>query len=183
MVMSPVAVNQNPYASPADAGGYDPQGSAGIAVWSDGKYVVLHRDASFPLICLKTGEPATRQRKYGLLWSYPIDWSSRRLYLQLPLCESVYRSYVKRWWAGIFVVALPILVMFYGFSQAPENRLPDGFVAVLIFLTPAGFIAWAILRWWDGKPLKFVRVRDNYFWLSGADPRFLAQLPPWTSGS
>src|SRR4051812_8779660 len=60
---------QNPYASPAEAGGYDSQVTAGIGVWCDGKHFVLHRDAAFPPICLKTGEPATRYRKYGLLWS------------------------------------------------------------------------------------------------------------------
>jgi hypothetical protein len=176
------AAELNPYAAPAEAGGYDTQAAVGIGVWRDGKLTVMHRAAPFPPVCIHTGQPATRYRRYGLLWSYPIDWSTRRLYLNLPLCETAYKNYRARWWIGALAVVLPLFIMYYGLA-ANRQQLPDWLTMLLGILTPVGVIVWATLRWWDGKPLKFVRVRDNYFWLSGADERFLAQLPQWSAGT
>jgi hypothetical protein len=176
------AIELNPYAAPAEAGGYDTQAAAGIGVWRDGNLVVMHRAAPFPPVCIRTGQPAVRYRRYGLLWSYPIDWSTRRLYLHLTLCETEYRRYRARWWVGALAVALPLLIIFWGLATN-RQQLPDWLSMLLGMLTPTGIVLMAVLRWWDGRPLKFIRVRDNYFWLSGADERFLAQLPLWGAGS
>lgn len=175
-------VDSNPYSSPAEAGGYVNEAQAGVGIWSDGNYLVFHREAAFPQICLKTGLPATRNRRFDLLWSYPIDWSKRRLRLQLPYSEDIYLAYRRRWLAGTLSLMCSILIAFFGILLLSLSNSTGELIVPLILMIPAGVSAWAILHWWDGNPVRFVRVRGPYFWISGASPQFLAQLPEWGSG-
>jgi hypothetical protein len=184
MSASPTPPDINPYAAPAIPGGYDPAGAAGIGVWRDGNLVVIHRRAAFPPVCIHTGEGATFWRKYALVWSYPIDWSARRLYLHLPLCEACYRSYQRTWWFGVLTIWLPAaaLIATLAAIEVIPPRARIGMVPLWLICT-VGIGLGGLVRWWTDAGLGFVRVREPYFWLKGADPRFLDHLPPWISGS
>ena len=171
----------NPYAAPAEAGGYDSQSPAGIGVWRDGYYVVMHRAAPFPPVCIFSGQPAERYRRYALLWYYPIDWTTRRLILHVPLCEEAFQQYRLRWRLGTAAILLPVLLT--GALLYLAGHRADGWLCSMMLVCLIGILFWGGLRWWDGQPLRFVRVRGQYLWLSGADPKFVVQLPPWVSGS
>jgi len=163
----------NPYASPAGAGGYDPDQDRGVGVWSDGKLLVIHLQATLPPICIDSGQPATRWLPFDLSWYYPIDWSHRHLKLNLPLCEVSFRRWrPKPWSAAVFLVPLlvwAITVPFFGQDV--------GFLLGVAFCC---FLLWAAVQVLWRKGLRFERVRSGYLWLAGASPEFLRQLPPWT---
>jgi hypothetical protein len=161
----------NPYASPAGAGGYDPERDRGVGVWSDGKLLVMHPQATLPPICIATGQPATRWLAYDLAWYYPIDWSHRHLKFNVPLCEASYRRWKPKVWTTVLIL-LPLLACVVGafFFNA-------GSLCGLAF---AGFMIWALIQAFFGKRLRFERVRAGYLWITGASPEFLRQLPPWT---
>ena len=59
------AAEFNPYVAPIAADSYDTT-DRGIGVWRDRWLLVMHKDASLPAICIKTGEPADR--------FLPFDW-------------------------------------------------------------------------------------------------------------
>jgi hypothetical protein len=174
----------NPYASPAEVGGYDAEAPAGIGVWRDGQLVVVHRKAAFPSVCIFTGRPAERCRRYGLVWSHgPFDWTTRRLYLHVPLSAAPYRAYRRRSLLGTLALLGPFVLLVLLLLVLSNDPFIQTLRRLSMVLLLAGFLVWAILRWWDGQPLRFVRFRKPYFWLAGANESFLVQLPPWTAGS
>jgi len=175
----------NPYASPAEAGGYNTLAAAGIGMWRDGKLIVMHRDAPFPPFCIKTGQPAEQFRPQRLVWYYPIDWRSRRLQLHLPLSETACRAHRIRCISGVAAISLPAVALvaqaiFMRIYSVGAFRIMG---TVYGFLWLAGVLFAALTAWRDSRLLKFVRVREDYLWLSGADRRFLNHLPLWVPGS
>lgn len=171
---SDAANSPNPYAPSAVAAVCNRENELGV--WRDGDALVMHLQAALPPICIRTGEPATHSRQFTLVWFYPVDWSQRRLYMQLPLADAPYAAYAKRERAILpaFVISASV-----GLGALLLPILPDGLRAALAV---AGFgfaIIWLALVLISGNALRFVRAKDQYLWIRGCDPRFLAQLPPW----
>ena len=169
----------NPYAAPAAAGGYDGRDREEVGVWADGNLLVVHLQAKLPPICLETGQPAARWRKFDVLWSYPIDWSLRRQRLWLPLGEAPFRRYRRWWWIGCLSLVTPLLAglqiaLIWRKAGPPAEAMGGLFVLVLISAALCLTSSWLI-----GRPLRFVRVKGSHLWLKGASPAFLQQLPPW----
>jgi hypothetical protein len=136
----------------------------------------MHLQAALPPICIRTGETATRVRPFTLFWFYPLDWSQRRLLMQLPLADAPYVAYQRRERAILpaFVIAASA-----GLGAFLLTNLPDG-LRVALAVTSAGFaVIWLALVLISGNALRFVRAKDQYLWIRGCDSRFLAQLPPW----
>lgn len=172
----------NPYASPAGAGGYAPQLDCGVGVWRDGPLLVIHREAALPPICLKTGEAGVRWRRFDVIWTYPIDWSGRRLRLQIPMCNAAFRGYRRCWWIGVLSVAIPAILSLQA-ALIWAKEMPAAVVSFLIGLWVCGGLCCLVTHWMIGTPLRFVRVRGQHLWLAGASREFLNQLPVWTNGT
>jgi hypothetical protein len=170
----PVA-GPNPYESPATAGGCFSEELAGIGVWRDGSYLVMHQRAQLLGFCIKTGQPAERFVPFKLRWHYPIDWITRRLRVELPFCDVAYRASRRKRFLGMVV-----LVGTMAFLVASQLLLtihpPQG----LFMLLAIGGIV--VSNWLRLPPLKFIRARGDYLWFSGAGTGFLANFPNWTGG-
>src|SRR5262245_45640327 len=69
------AANVNPYAAPQMAGGYapaPPQQTPGLeGLWRQGNMLVMHKMATLPPICVKSGQAATQWLKRNLAWHPP----------------------------------------------------------------------------------------------------------------
>src|SRR5687768_15699954 len=78
----------NAYASPTVPDPQDPLREAGIGAWRDGKSLVMHPAASLPMVCLKSGEPATHVIPLRVKWSPQgfVIWIPT-LELRAPLCH------------------------------------------------------------------------------------------------
>jgi hypothetical protein len=170
----------NPYASPTIPGGYDSSGHPGIGVWRDGSHLVFHKQSILPPICIETGQPAYKYRSFELNWTYPIDLWTRRLNLLLPLCRDSYRTYWRRKMAENLSIALPFAIA-VALVVANGEEVPLAAIWTIGGTFLVGSTVWGLMRWMYANPVKFVRKRESYFWVSGVDPRFLAQLPEWTA--
>src|SRR5689334_6403175 len=136
----------NPYASPQGPPGYDADAFAGIGAWRDGDSLVLHRSATLPPVCIETGQPARQWRRFGLLWSYPIDWSTRRLWLQLPLCDREYRRHINRRRLFAALLMTPLLAALW--ADAFPGQRSGAVVTIYIALCIFGPLAAGAL-WWS----------------------------------
>jgi hypothetical protein len=139
--------------------------------------LVMHKEAMLPPICMQSGEPATHWRKFRLLWCYPIDWATRSLYLNLPLCESASQSFAWRRRVSWLVLLIPLLISFE--LALFVRNWPDWLLPAVALCDALGVFACAIIQATFSKPVAFVRVRDKYLWIKGFDSRFLARLPEW----
>jgi hypothetical protein len=165
----------NPYESPAVADGRFSDELAGVGIWRDGKNLVMHQRAQLPRICIKTGQPAERFLPFKLRWYYPIDWSTRKLRVEVPFCDAAYRASRRKRLIGTVILVCTIVFLVGSQLLLMINR-PQG---LFMLLASCGFAAGGMLR---SPPLKFVRVRGEYLWFSGAGNGFLAKLPDWMFG-
>jgi len=174
-----VADELNPYASPSEPGGYDSRSQAGVGAWRDGDLLVIHPAATLPRYCVKTGEPADGTIEVVIHRSFVIDSLSRRLALDVPISHTGHRQLWKQRRSGCLTTIVGVGVLVGSASILSNDVVANGirYIALLITCVAA---AGMVLRW---QPLQYVRARSPYFWLRGADKRFLARLPPWTSGS
>jgi hypothetical protein len=175
---SPVTGEINPYEPPTEAGGYDSRSHAGVGAWRDGEHLVVHPDAVLPPFCIKTGQAAERTILYKLHRSFVLDRTTRRLTLNVPVSQVGYRLYTSAWRKAALStvvggVALVLLLLVL------SNGTLINIARYGTFVWTVGLAARSIFLW---DLLQFVRARSPYLWLSGANPRFLQQLPDWTFG-
>ncbi len=166
----------NPYQSPREAGGYFPRECVGIAMWRDRAALVMHCGAAFPEFCIETGQPADCRKRFDLIWWYPIDWATRRITVEIPFTHDGYRRFCRRRAIRAISIATAACAALAASLFFIIGVLGTVFAMVPIFAVITNFR----LR---ERPLRFVRVRGQYLWFSGANSQFLARLPPWASES
>jgi hypothetical protein len=96
--------------------------------------------------------------------------------MQLPLAEAPYATHAKRERAILpaFVIAVSA-----GLCALLFPNLPDALRGALAVVGVGFGIIWLALVLVSGNAIRFVRAQNQYLWIRGCDPRFLAQLPPW----
>jgi hypothetical protein len=174
--------DDNPYAPSAVVDPRAEAAAAVVGVWRDGNLIVVHREATLPAICVKTGEPASdwlAQKFAG--HDHWFSFQTRRHEVRVPL--SARRHWLAtrlRWWlltAGIVILfGLPAVALNVG--NPPEGALVfvifGGMGLAAPLLICGGFLS---------EPVQAHRFRGDYIWLRGADERFLAHLAAWPGGS
>jgi hypothetical protein len=127
----------NPYQAPATiCDAVDEQGP-GVGVWRDGDLLVMHPQAVHPPFCIESGEPASMRRKFALLWSYPMDWSKRKLYLQLPLSGAANRRRNSRMRTARIAAIVPLVTLF-GSLLLFGKQTPGWIVVMLVHAVLVG---------------------------------------------
>jgi hypothetical protein len=142
---SSLPADDNPYAPSAVV---DPRlelAEAGVGAWRDGSLIVLHRDATLPAICLKTGPPAGGGLTMKVAWrAWPFSLHVHPHELRLPLSPRRYWLATRlRWWllaVGIVILfGIPVLVLNVG--DLPEQ------IQVFTIFGGTGLAA-PLLIWW-----------------------------------
>lgn len=169
----------NPYASPAGMGGYEPSLARGVGVWRDGNRLVIHCQATLPRFCLMSGQPARYGYPLKIIWNRGLEFSRRTLDLDAPLSADIHRRYRFRRWLAIggFLASLAWLsfaIYLHEIVGRSVVSLSLGFTAVA---SATSFFTYC----YYSQLLYFVAAQGDYLWLKGADRRFLARLPPWTT--
>ncbi|MCE9554877.1 MAG: hypothetical protein K8T91_16095 [Planctomycetes bacterium] len=195
----------NPFEShqlPSESGGvvqaqvvYEPKVPVGI--WKDRRLLVMHKHATLPDICVKSNTPCQGRRlKRNMYWHHPA------LFLTVLLGVLVYAILAvvirknavvwvplsEEWWArrrraiaigwGLallgFVVAIggPILA-----AQTKTDWLGFGVLAG-IGLMLTGMIYGAS----QAPMVSPKRIDDEYVWLKGVHPAYVAALPDYPYG-
>jgi hypothetical protein len=183
----------NPYASPQIAGGYSPvpfqPGFDGL--WRMGNVLVMHKHATLPPICVKSGQPATQWLARKLIWHPP--WIALTVLIAIPVYIVIALIMTKRAtivigltdeWAArrrtrsvIAVGALltGVAMVVTAFVLGSQNDI--WFVLLLPGIVTG--LAAAIYGQYACRLVWPQRITDQYVWLKGVHPNFLEHLPPW----
>jgi hypothetical protein len=195
--------NINPYASPstfeevvvaevAD----EPNWAAGL--WRKGNQLVMHKQANLPARCVKSNEPIEGRRlKRKLTWFHPLIYLSLQagvlifaiLAIVLQKRATIYIGLTSEWhrrrrralWAGWIIGLLGLAVLIGSIVVLCNSRDSDPPWAGLLGLL-SGIIVilvGAIYGSAGSRMVTPVRITDDYVWLKGVHPDFLADLPPW----
>lgn len=192
---NPFADDLNPYAAPREAGYLPPQ-QLGMTtpfagLWRDGNILVMHKLAPFPDICLKSNEPATRRLKRSLTWHHPAAYLAilahvfiyvvialiirKTATIQIPLTDEWYARRQRRmlfsWGGALLSIALFVASLFAIEREAWAPFVLIGAIFLLLGMMIYGQRACRLV--WPK------RMTDDYIWLKGVHPDYLARLEPW----
>lgn len=153
-------------------------------VWRDGSLLVFQKGATLPNRCLKCNAPGDGQwvtrtlrptdSKLAFLRFIPyirliyFIWraASQRTEVSFGLCHQHHSQVNNLTTAGNFIRWAGFAVLVYGIYMETILWLPGLIVSVIgsgLSTTPV---------------VKVARMDDYYVWLTGADPGYLASLPP-----
>ena len=163
-------------------------------VWRQGKLLVMHKRAALPDRCVKSNLPADGRRlKRSLYWHSPWVYVTilagvlvyavlalilrKRAVIQIGLSEKWARkrrrSIAIAW--GLVLGSVAMFVIGAGIDN-------DDFCALLILLSIITFFGGAIYGLLAARVVTPVRIDDEYVWLKGVHPDFLAALPELPGG-
>jgi hypothetical protein len=179
----------NPYAAPKADIAVGPHGSEETGCWSDGKLLVMSKNAMLPDRCVKCNEPAGGYKlKRNLMWHSP--WYYLVVLLNLiiyvivamivrytakvyiPLCR---RHKSRRRWsiaAAWLSVLLGIGIMIGG---AGSQEYSSYFISVGVVV----FVAGVVLGVAGSQTVVAAKIDKHFVWLKKVHPSFLADLPSW----
>lgn len=183
---------ENTYAPPLTAPiVYDAEIVADSGLWRKGKILVMHKGSQLPARCVKSNQPADRRLKRSLYWHHPAIylsilisiWIYIILALILRKSATVYVGLSDEWFAkrhramfiGWFLVLAGIGLFVAGVSTVDHS---DVFPWMLV-AGPLLFLGGAIYGLLAARMVAAERISDDYVWLKGVHPSFLADLPEW----
>jgi len=190
----------NPYASPLNCEDVvvatlaePPQWEGGL--YRKGKQLVMHKRANLPDRCVKSNQPAGGLRlRRKLSWFHPLIYLSLFLGLLIFVIlaivlqkrATIYMGLSQEWFCKRrralligWMTALLGLAVLVGSIVIISNSnnynwtgwgIPLGIVAIL----GGGIYGSAA-----SQMVSPVRITDDYVWLKGVHPDYLADLPPW----
>ena len=168
----------NPYASPAEAGGYDRK-PFGIGVWRDGPLLVMHQKAELPRFCIHTGEPAVGGREYLLAWKPPGAIFTTSKPVLIPLCRACIRQFLRLRVQIFGAIAVGIagagLVFSTPFFGNWDQTVALTGLGLVIFAILYGLYALGV----NSRALIVVHSQGDYLWLRDVHPGLLQQVPVW----
>jgi DNA-directed RNA polymerase subunit M/transcription elongation factor TFIIS len=173
------------------AGSTSPDSRPGHGVWRQGNQLVMSKDAQLPYVCIKTNRPAEAWLRRNLHWHnswiYLLILLSIWIYIivalivrkradiLIPLCRE--RIVRRRWTIGgaWLLILSGVVLIIAGFGNAQPDNLGAvvGVAGTLVLLT--GAIAGAVLA----RIVTPARITQDYVWLKGVHPEYLAALPPF----
>jgi hypothetical protein len=170
----------NPYAAPAMPDAIEPFELAGIGIWRHGTLLVVHEAAELLPVCIKSAEPGVVWQTVQLRWSHWAQWPYEYLSLKVAFTDRwQYWLTTGRRFVLIGVIALALIILAMALSSvliATELLLMP--CVILLVLELSLFVWWLSLQ----QPLRVVRRKRRYYWLSGAHLDYLSQFPEWPYG-
>jgi len=170
------------------------QSSGGI--WSDGKMLVVHKQAKLPLICVKTNEPAEKTIQRTFYWHSPLVYflillniiiyfigamlTRKSHKLGVPISQDIAsrrtKSVLLCWLFAMLSIGL-IVFGFYMVSIGNSNFNSTVGICSVIggFVT---LIASAVIGSRKASILVAKKITDHATWFKGANPEFVRRFPP-----
>jgi hypothetical protein len=174
-------------------------GAPAGGIWTDGKILVMHRQAQLPPNCIKCNAPGdNRPLKRNLTWH--AGWAyliillnliiyiivaaiiSSRATIYVGLCprhRARRRLHMMIAWI-LFIASIAALI---AAANVGGGRSSEGLIAGLMvggFLLLLTSLIWAVVvSYMIVSPKK---MDAQYIWLKGAGPEYLAQFPPMPTG-
>lgn len=189
----------NPYAAPNTA--YfppKPEYSGGVFRMYGNK-LVMHRQATLPPRCIKTGEPAETAVSKTLYWHHPalfvlvIPGILIYAIVALILRKSMTFAFPLTWRSRrklrvrIAIAVVSLLLAFTsligGMVLADSNRGGDEAFAAAGGLLFLSLLVTSIVFFYLARLVTPTRITDQFTVVKGVSPQFLAGLPDWPYGT
>ncbi len=184
--------SENPYAPPlTEPIVYDAQIVDDQWLWRKGNILVMRKGSQLPARCVKSNQPTDRRLKRSLYWHHPAIylsilisiWIYIILALILRKSATIYVGLSDEWFAkrhramfiGWLLVLAGIAMFVLGVGTVDRS---DAFPWLLV-AGPLVFLGGAIYGLLAARMVAPERISDDYVWLKGIHPSFLADLPEW----
>ncbi len=188
--------SENPYAPPLTAPltapiVYDAEIVADTGLWRQGNVLVMRKGSQLPARCVKSNQPTDRRLKRNLYWHHPAIYLTILLHiliyvilaLILRKTATIYVGLSDEWFAkrhramfiGWFLVLASIGMFVAGVATVDRS---ETFPWMLV-ASPLVFLGGAIYGLLAARMIAAKRISDDYVWLKGVHPSFLADLPEW----
>ena len=142
--------------------------------WRDGRLLVIRSDAKLPAFCLKTTAPVGAEDFVPLMLAINKGLGSQWFTLNAPFSPSLKQQWVRAWIATVASCGLGATLFGIGVGIG----LP-----VIALLGCAGFVAGAVTLTIYSPRLKLAGcVGNDFAWVKGVHPDYLASLPEWPAG-
>ena len=161
-------------------------------LWSDGRALVMSKQAELPDVCIKCGAPAEGYRlKRNLRWHPPAYYLvilinlilyaivalivAKKATIYVGVCQQ-HRSRTKRFWAtrpsaGSRCRCRGSASMIVGGS--------DDSLAFLVFVGIIVFFVGVLYGLFTARLVAPKKIDDYFVWLDKVAPSILVDLPPW----
>jgi hypothetical protein len=185
---------ENPFAAPQVTNPLAQPAAAAIyhrGVFRQGDLLVMHKRARLPNRCVKTNEPTVGRLSRNLSWHHPLIYLSvfagllvyvvlaivlrKQASIEIGLGEQGFRrrrSAILIGWTS-FLGGIGIAIG----SPILADQIPAAIYAwpIGLFLAIGGGIYGLLVA----QVVAPKRITDDYVWLKGVHPDYLAELPAW----
>lgn len=183
--------DENPYRPPVDTTVYEARLASKSLLWRKGNILVMHKQSDLPDRCVKSNVPTDRRLKRKLSWHSPWIYLtilisilvyviiaivvSKKATIQIGLSDQWFarrrRAILIGWSAVLASFVLP-----FPLASALDN---DELIPAIIIGAFLLFLFGAIFGLVRSRMVVPQRISDDYVWLKGVCPEFLAGLPDW----
>jgi hypothetical protein len=154
----------------------------GMGIWRSGVHLVMRKDANFPDVCLRTGEPALRTIRVRHSF-----WGLHQT-LSFGLSDALYVSWQRNRWGLLCGLALSLLGVSLtcigawqdigGPHSTALSTRGDDTPSAGIMIAFAGLIV-ALVFWSKSRLVMVKLVNRDLVWLIGFSQQVLAMFPEW----
>lgn len=189
-------MSENPYQAPMVNTRTPPAGSE-RGIWSDGKLLVVHKQATLPPFCVKTNQPAKKEISRTFYWHPGVVYLLILLHLfiyivaalvvrknhklTVPLSAEAAAKRSSRILLGWVLALLGIGVVVFGFFIILSGQSNSPYIPIGVALIVAGFvtlIVGAVLGSRAANILAAKKITEHATWFKGADPAYVRRFPP-----
>jgi len=174
-----------------------PQQATSGGLWRQGKLLVLHKNAPLPDVCLKSNQPATRRLKRNLSWHHPAIALSILagvlIYIILAVVltkrATIYMALTDEWFGirrkriliawGIVLLSIALGVGGLAMAAGADAGQGGGLSCLACFVAMVLFFVGIIYGNYAARLVRPACITDQYVYLVGVHPNFLARLPEW----
>ncbi len=162
-------------------------------VWRDGKLLVMDKAATLPDRCIKTNGPVDRWLRRKLYWHHPAVFLSvlaglliyvilalvlrKSADIQIGLSNAALARRRNAIIAGWLIGLASIGAIAFGIANYSMTA-PELSVLLIIGSILAGLIGIVVCSQY-ASCVSPAKIDDQYVWLRGVHPDYLAQLPVW----
>jgi len=164
-----------------------PGSEESLAIWREGRLLVMHKRAVLPEVCVRSNEPADGTIRRRMWWHHPLVYLAllgglcpyvivalllqKKADIRVPICRGCRSRRLQlrllEWLLVLAAAGGVVLGIRAGGTAVPLSML-GGFVLLIVV---------AILEGKVGCVVRPKRITDKHVWLIGVHRDYLAALP------
>ena len=171
-----------------------------ITVWragAIGRYLFMAKDGRLPLICVKSNQPAVQHLRRKLAWHNSMIYllllcnilifavvaiiCQKKADIEIGLSEEWFAKRRRACWIGWSSVLLGIgsFAVFMGLAITDNGDVLPLLFGLTLFLSITVPLVGGIYGLLCARMVTAQKIDENYVYLRGCHPNFLARFPEW----